>query len=436
MTRMVETMPTLRLDIDEAESTQQIAAMLARGGVDLHYAATTAVKTGISRNLEQLVDAGTCLRYGFKNGSQSRILSLKEAVEHNGFDFWYLDIQIDFLPGTELSERDVVRPLGIQWLPIDYGSGVRKTFKFKRITMKTRERYEIQILHPRIPAKLLGTVLQLFQKECPCSLQHLMPIPAEVWEWRQAFGCVICGRSFLCECFRTAIEKAAESEKQQLCCHADDPDLEELNRCIDNAYSVQYRPRICHLCTGRPSNLLYCSPMYGSAVKVRYGAYIEKFAIAESLSPRNAENKVRDILGIPRIGEGWISETQLFKLIELLFSGYEVVREARLGWLGNQRLDFFIPDLSLAIEYQGEQHFRPVERFGGEAGFRGAQLRDRRKRQLCRENGVRLVYFTHAEELSVERVEKKLREFLPPASSRLLEGNASPSESESARHSK
>ncbi len=408
-------MHALRLDIDETGFKQQLVAILTSGGVDLQYAVTTAIKTGISHNLEQLVAAGICLRYGFKNGGQSRILSLKEAVEHNGFDFWYLDIQIDFQPGTDISERDVSRPLGIQWLPIDYGNGVRKTFKFKRITMKTRERYEIQILHPRIPAKLLGTVLQHFQKECPCSLQHLMPIPVEVWEWRQAFGCVICGKSFLCDCFRTAIEKAADSEKQQLCCDADDPDFEELNRFIDREWSGHYRPSICHLCTGKPSNLLYCSPMYGSAVKVRYGAYIEKFAIADGLSPRDAENKVRDILRIPRVGEGWVSETQLFNLVKLLFSDYEVIREARLDWLGSQRLDFFIPTLSLAIEYQGEQHFRPVERFGGEAGFQGAQLRDRRKRKLCKENGVKLVYFTYAQELSVERVEKRLRQFLPVA---------------------
>lgn len=406
-------MQRLDLDINEAEFQQRLIAVLALGGVDFQHAILTSVKAAISLALDQLVTAGTCLRYGFKNGGQSRILSLKEAVEHNGFDFWYLDIQIDFLPGTEISERDISRPLGIQWLPIDYGSGVRKTFKFKRITMKTRERYEIQILHPRIPATLLAKVLQHFPKVCPCNLQHLMPTPAGVWEWRQAFGCIICGASFLCDCFRTAIEKAADSEKQQLCCDADDSDFEELNRCIDSEWSVHYRPSICHLCTGKPSNLLYCSPMYGSAVKVRYGAYIEKFAIVDDLSSRDAENKVRDILRIPRVGEGWVSETQLFNLVKLLFSDYEVIREARLDWLGSQRLDFFIPALSLAIEYQGEQHFRPVERFGGEAGFQEGQLRDRRKRQLCKENGVKLVCFKYAEELSAERVEKRLGQYLP-----------------------
>jgi hypothetical protein len=153
--------------------------------------------------------------------------------------------------------------------------------------------------------------------------------------------------------------------------------------------------------------------MYGSAIKVRYGAYIEKFAIAEDLSARDAENKVRDILGVPRIGEGWINETQLFKLVKMLFADYEVVREARTDWLGSQRIDIFIPALSVAIEYQGEQHFRPVALFGGEAGLREAQLRDKRKRKLCKENGVGLVYFKHTEDLSVEQVEKRLKQFLP-----------------------
>jgi hypothetical protein len=404
-------MPLLYLDIDEIEFAKQLTAMLASGGMELRSAVMTAVRTGISRNLDQLVAAGICLRYGFKNGGQSNVFSLKEAVKHNGFDFWYLDIQIDYPIGTTISEHDVCRPVGIQWLSIDYGDGVQKAFKFKHFTMKTRERYEIEILHPQIPAALLKSVLQRFPKKCPCCNEHLMPIPAGVWEWRQPFGCVICGKRFLCECFRTAVQKAAKSEKQRISCNADRSDIDDLNNFIDNECAAQYRSGICHLCTGKPSNLLYCSTMYGSSVMVRYGAYIEKFAIAEGLSARDAENMVRDILGVPRIGEGWINETQLFNLVRVFFADYEVIREARTDWLGNQRLDIFIPALSLAIEYQGEQHFRPVERFGGKIGFCEVQLRDKRKRQLCKENGVKLVYFTYAEELSVERVEKKLRQF-------------------------
>jgi hypothetical protein len=208
-------MLTLRMDIDEAEFKQHLVATLTRGGVKLHHAVRTAILAGISRRLDKLVAAGTCLRYGFKNGNQSRVVSLQEAVEHNGFDFWYLDLQIDLFPGIMLTEREAMPPSVMQWLPIDYGSGIQKTFKFKHIAMKTRERYEIQLLHPQVPAKVLRAVLQQFEKSCSCNSRHLVPFPNGVWEWQQSFGCVLCGTRYFCECFRTAINKSQKSESPQ-----------------------------------------------------------------------------------------------------------------------------------------------------------------------------------------------------------------------------
>jgi hypothetical protein len=226
--------------------------------------------------------------------SQSRIHSLKEAVEHKGFDFWYLDVQIDMNPGIELSEFAFLKPSVLRWLPISYGSGVSKTFKFKHTSMKRRERFDIQILNPRVPAELLAPVLSQLANPCSCSSEHLAPVPTEVWEWRQPFGCVLCGARFFCDCFRTAIDKSDESEPL--------PDVGKADFDGPPEQPCCYRTGICHLCTGTPSNLLYCSPMYGSPVKVSYGAYIKKFAIAEDISERDAENEVRDILGLPHRG--------------------------------------------------------------------------------------------------------------------------------------
>lgn len=127
-------MPTLLLDIDESGFRDHLVATLSRGKVDFPHAVTTAVKSGISKQLEKLVAAGVCLRYGFKHGNQSRIVSLQEAVEHKGFDFWYLDIQVDLQPGVLLSEKDVLPPSVMKWLPIDYGSGVQRIFKFKHVS--------------------------------------------------------------------------------------------------------------------------------------------------------------------------------------------------------------------------------------------------------------------------------------------------------------
>ncbi len=57
---------------------------------------------------------------------------------------------------------------------------------------------------------------------------------------------------------------------------------------------------------------------------VNYGAYIKKTAIEEDIDDREAENKIIKKLGIPRIGEGWINETQLYKTVCCLFPTFQM----------------------------------------------------------------------------------------------------------------
>ncbi len=47
--------------------------------------------------------------------------------------------------------------------------------------------------------------------------------------------------------------------------------------------------------------------------------------------------------------------------------------------------------MKIGIEYQGAQHDKPVEFFGGQKAFEENLKRDERKRQLCEENGVKLI---------------------------------------------
>jgi hypothetical protein len=53
-----------------------------------------------------------------------------------------------------------------------------------------------------------------------------------------------------------------------------------------------------------------------------------------------------------------------------------------------QHYDVYLPDLKIALEYQGEQHFRAIPYFGGEEGLLRTQERDRRKREISVANGV------------------------------------------------
>ena len=70
---------------------------------------------------------------------------------------------------------------------------------------------------------------------------------------------------------------------------------------------------------------------------------------------------------------------------------YEVIQHGSPTWLGRQHLDIWIPELKIGIEYQGTQHDKPVEFFGGQKAFDENLKRDARKRQLCKENGVKLI---------------------------------------------
>lgn len=86
------------------------------------------------------------------------------------------------------------------------------------------------------------------------------------------------------------------------------------------------------------------------------------------------------------------SEARL--LNKLKTDGYNIIWQKRFKWLGKQSLDFYLPDYNIAIEYQGEQHFIPIIKFGGEKEFEKIKERDERKYKLCMENGVTLYYFS------------------------------------------
>lgn len=67
--------------------------------------------------------------------------------------------------------------------------------------------------------------------------------------------------------------------------------------------------------------------------------------------------------------------------------------QKRFDWLGLQSLDFYLPDYNVGIECQGIQHFKPIERFGGENSFIECQKRDKKKKKLCEKHGVKLLYY-------------------------------------------
>ena len=88
------------------------------------------------------------------------------------------------------------------------------------------------------------------------------------------------------------------------------------------------------------------------------------------------------------------NESHLEKAMKniLLENNIEFEQQKKFEWLGRQTLDFYLPKYNIAIECQGEQHFKVVEHFGGEKEFQKLLRRDKIKKQKCDANNLKLFY--------------------------------------------
>lgn len=62
--------------------------------------------------------------------------------------------------------------------------------------------------------------------------------------------------------------------------------------------------------------------------------------------------------------------------------------------------DFYLPDLDTCIEYHGEQHYRPIEWFGGEAMFNDLKIRDKIKIDYCYNNNITLIIIPYRKNIN------------------------------------
>lgn len=109
----------------------------------------------------------------------------------------------------------------------------------------------------------------------------------------------------------------------------------------------------------------------------------------------------------------WKTEEIITKTILKHYKEYGVIAQHRPLWLkssygGQMSYDIYISELKIAIEYQGEQHFKPVEYFGGEESFKKVQIRDKEKRKLSKEKGVKLVYINYWDDVTESMVKEKI----------------------------
>lgn len=95
----------------------------------------------------------------------------------------------------------------------------------------------------------------------------------------------------------------------------------------------------------------------------------------------------------------WVSENQLYQLLKRQLKGLQVQQHAQPTWISPQHLDVFIPEVFIAVEYMGRQHYEPVDFFGGNTGFKEVQVRDTRKQEICAKHGIDLQFVKYDEDI-------------------------------------
>lgn len=68
------------------------------------------------------------------------------------------------------------------------------------------------------------------------------------------------------------------------------------------------------------------------------------------------------------------------------------------------RFDFWLPDFNCVIEYDGIQHFEPVERFGGIEAFNKTTNCDSIKNQFCIDNEIDIIRISYKQYKDVSNI--------------------------------
>ncbi|WP_245796270.1 hypothetical protein [Domibacillus antri] len=124
---------------------------------------------------------------------------------------------------------------------------------------------------------------------------------------------------------------------------------------------------------------------------------------------RYCEDVIRIRMGYFAIGKKWTTEVKLLEIIKKLYPNYIVIHQYPLDHL---KADIFIEELNLVIEYQGEQHFKPIAFMGGEKAFENTKARDKEKAELCDYYKLGIVYFDYKDELNEKMVKERISLYL------------------------
>jgi hypothetical protein len=352
--------------------------------------------TGLHNDQRQEFDISFCARYGHDDYSLSAINYMQRAYCELPSIQPFIKIN-NFSLGNVL----VLVQNGDYEIEIELEKGLRATGYAHHISSRKKKSYFCLF-----GINFDSYVLNVFSQNDKVCKHEFDEIRIGCISYPFLAICRRCGQLFTCNCFRDLY-----SNKDDIVRLLPYGNSEKVLQ--EYVESIQIANGICSLCTGKVPTEFYGHEMYYSSFLQRYLPYYtlfcrKKYGEYDSIEQKTIENEVRERFGYPKIGESWISETILFKIVKTIFSPLEVIHHYRGNELQGLELDIWIPELRLGIEYQGEQHFQAIEHWGGENGLKKRQENDKKKKNLCKQAGYKLIEFHYSEELSEIVIRKRL----------------------------
>ena len=336
------------------------------------------------------------------------------ALSRGGYATWYPEVR--FSTGKDdVVDITHVHPSGFQIGSISYGGGVERQYTHKVKELKTQVNHSLRLNEVEISRDVFVQTIHAVEEHDELSQPYIANLTVGIEHFVDdrvagfrtvSFDHVVTGDRKFCACHYDAHTAMLLDARERL------PNFVSgswPHRIVALLEGASYVDGICHFCVAALYGKDSHSEWYGSQVRSNFQPYVDVLVRGMAMDGRTARAEVMRRLSISR----WRREDELYQLVRKLFPTSTIRREASPDWLGQQRLDIYLPELALSIEHQGEQHFFPIEAFGGERALERTRERDQRKRALCRENGVMVIDVRYDDALTIPSLRNRLQHWLP-----------------------
>lgn len=142
-------------------------------------------------------------------------------------------------------------------------------------------------------------------------------------------------------------------------------------------------------------------------MKIERTPFYHMYYLFEGVNNKKKFDEIVTDLNFPEIR--WKSEYLMFQLVKSYFK--DAVFQYKSDIFGKQSLDVYIPNIKLGFEYQGLQHYEAIDIFGGQKHFETQMKNDKKKKEICISNNIKLIEWKYNEPINKIVLDRKLKKY-------------------------